>query len=206
MVWFWRSEGIFLFCVRESIWEGEWKGDVHQDVWCVSVLLFFCSMSKWLNEKCYTLSFAIRPLPSRLGTWARWQLHHGEAEQGERAFSIWKRRSFHFGSDLGCCPSFFRYNFNSRKFTKNPWGDDIIIVVWKHQLCQHQLNPNSSNMAAHHLGGPRNLRIIQRFRGFSWITTTPSYGKWLGTPPITLLMCSWVFPLLDLENGKIESE
>ena len=141
-----------------------------------------CSISSGLNEKCYTLSFAIRPLPSRLGTWARWQLHHGEAEQGERAFPIWKRRSFHFGSDLGCCPSFFRYNFNSRKFTKNPWGDDIIIVVWKHQLCQHQLNPNSSNMAAHHLGGPRNLRIIQRFRGFSWKQPLHMGNGWV--PPL----------------------
>ena len=56
-----------------------------------------CSISSGLNEKCYALSLAIRPLPSRLGTWARWQLHHGEAEQRERAFPIWKRRSFHFG-------------------------------------------------------------------------------------------------------------
>ena len=118
------------------------------------------------------------------------KLDPGMMNREKRAFPIWKRRSFRFGSDLGCCPSFFRYNFNSRKFPKSPSaGDDIT------KKCSHTLqifNFISSSLYSHQLfQQPKFIGSGRRKPAlFGSSSTRSSAGKLADQPAQGSVFCS----------------
>ncbi len=124
---------------------------------------------------------------------------------------LWKRLSFHFGSDLGCCPSFFSCHLNKSEIAPSPSaGDDITKIcsqnlyhfmsssLYSHQLCQHQYQHpkffphRKPSRLAPQLGGkfadPFEKKGFTEGRVFflaarrqGYRVTTP-YATWLGNP------------------------
>ena len=59
-----------------------------------------------------------------------------------------KAFEFHFGSDLGCCPSFFSCNLNKSEIAPSPSAGDDITKICSQNLCHHFM---SSSLYSHQL-------------------------------------------------------
>ena len=86
-----------------------------------------------------------------------------------------------------------------------------VSISWTqiHRIEHGNASPRRPKKLADHPAEGRFflLPLHLGFAGFLGLQQPLHMGNgWVPPPPITLLMCSWVFPLLDLENGKIESE